>query len=237
MHENQLHGESCFITLTYDPENLPPGGSLVVKDFQDFMKRLRKFVKRPVRFFHCGEYGENLERPHYHALIFGYSFPDKTPHKKTSGGQLYRSTDLERLWPQGFSTIGPVTFETAAYVARYCVKKINGKGAAEHYGVKLPEYVTMSRRPGIAAGWVDKYSSDVYPSDQVITRGHPAKPPRAYDRHLEKSQPHAHKALKRERLLASLEPVRQVDSTSARLAVRETVQTARANLYKRNLSQ
>ncbi|WP_445236462.1 rolling circle replication-associated protein [Escherichia sp. E4385] len=73
-------------------------------------------------FFGCGEYGSKLERPHYHAIIFGYDFPDKTLHK-AGRFNLYRSSLLERCWTFGWSVVAAFSFESAAYVARYCVKK------------------------------------------------------------------------------------------------------------------
>ena len=42
VHEAQVHDENCFITLTYNNENLPKDGSLNKRDFQLFMKRLIK---------------------------------------------------------------------------------------------------------------------------------------------------------------------------------------------------
>ena len=120
VHEASLHEQNCFITLTFNDENLLDNSGLKVSDFQNFMKRLRqKIAPRTVRFFHCGEYGEKFSRPHHHACLFGYDFPDKVLFRKTSSGNLYTSELLSSLWPFGFSTIAAVTFETAAYVARY----------------------------------------------------------------------------------------------------------------------
>ena len=87
-HESSLHIYNCFITLTYDPEHLPDDGSLDIKHFQKFMKRLRdKLHPLRIRFFHCGEYGDKTRRPHYHALIFGYSFPDRKILKKSKSDE------------------------------------------------------------------------------------------------------------------------------------------------------
>lgn len=237
LHERQLHDASCFITLTYDDKYLPSGGTLVKGHFQSFMKRLRKHVSPvPLRFFHCGEYGENLSRPHYHAILYGFDFPDKTRWSGSEGNMLYRSPSLDRIWGMGFCSIGPVTFESASYVAAYCVKKITGDQAKAHYGLRLPEYVTMSRRPGIAADWFKKYASDVYPSDSVVARGHPSKPPRYYDKAHSKSDPKSFELLKRERLLSAITPEAQADATVVRLRDRETVTSAKFNLRKRNLN-
>ena len=209
VHEAQLHKENCFITLTYSPEFLPEDGTLVKKHFQDFMKRLRKrFCKysdepllppgtpfrhdlgnrclNPIRFFACGEYGKKLSRPHYHAILFGFDFPDKELFCVRNGERLYISKALQELWPYGISSIGSVSFESCAYVARYCTKKITGKKAKEHYGDRLPEFTLMSRRPGIAAQWIEEFSDDVYPHDFVVTsKGKKVRTPRYYDKRME----------------------------------------------------
>jgi len=232
VHEASLHSDNCYITLTYNPESLPDGGSLVLEHYQLFMKRLRQWHRRSlrkqkikwnkkyaIRFFHCGEYGEKFRRPHYHACLFNFDFPDKIEWKKINGHQYYTSPLLEQLWPHGFSTISDVTFDSAAYVARYITKKITGDAAADHYqtvNIKTgeihelkPEYTTMSRRPGIAADWLKKYSSDVYPADSVVVRGREMKPPKFYDRLFELDDPVLFDEIKRRRELAAkqLEPL------------------------------
>lgn len=231
MHEAQLHSQNCFITLTYSDEYLPSNASLRMSDFQKFMKRLRKRFGAGIRFYHCGEYGEKLGRPHYHACIFGFDFPDKEILRKNNGYPLYTSKILESLWQFGFSSIGTLTFESAAYVARYILKKVNGELASSHYetidmetGVvdyKTPEYTTMSRRPGIAAGWFDKYYTDVYPRDNVIYRGREYKPPRFYDFKFEQIHSEAYEKIKLNRLRESKKLA--WNNTDVRLAVREFI--------------
>lgn len=183
VHEAAQYGQNnCFITLTYNDENLPEDGGLRMEDFQKFMKRLRKEYGEGIRFFHCGEYGDKMARPHYHACLFNFKFPDLTLWLVRKGTKHYRSASLEKLWPYGHSLVGEVTFESAAYVARYITKKVMGKKAEEFYKGKAPEYITMSRRPGIGKNWIDKNMKDVYPLDAVVIReGFKAKPPRYYD--------------------------------------------------------
>lgn len=183
MHENKMHDVSAFITLTYDDDHLPEGGSLVKRDFQLFMKRLRKARDEKVRFYACGEYGEKSGRPHYHALIFGTGFPDMRLRRKSRSGEMeyFDSGELRSLWPAGNNIIGAVTFESAAYVARYIMKKITGDLAEEHYQGREPEFTLMSRRPGIGADWLAKYGKEVYRDDSVIVRGVECLPPRFYD--------------------------------------------------------
>lgn len=193
MHEASMYEKNCFITLTYDQKNLPSSGSLVLEHFQLFMKRLRKKYgsskTNPIRFYHCGEYGEALARPHYHALLFNHDFEDRVYFSKRSEHAVYTSDQLSGLWTKGFSVIGDLSFESAAYVARYAMKKITGERSEEHYGGRKPEYSTMSRRPGIGAPWFGVYSGDVYPRDGVVVRGRVGRPPRFYDTLLGKKDP------------------------------------------------
>lgn len=223
MHEASLHDENSFITLTYSPEQLPEGETLVLSDMQKFIKRLRKsYSDKKIRYFACGEYGDNFKRPHYHVLLFGFRFDDEEVLCKGSY-ELRRSDELERLWPFGFCSIGDVTFESAAYVARYCLKKITGEKADEHYQGRQPEFTTMSRRPGIGRDWLQKFESDVYPSDEVVVRGkHVCRPPRYYDQVLEKEEPAAYREIK-----AARQRKQKLGDGSARLNVIERCVEAR----------
>lgn len=229
MHEAQMHEASSFVTLTYDDEHLPKDKSLHLEHWTNFAKRLRKQVG-PFRFLHCGEYGDKLHRPHYHACIFGLDFiEDREQYKKA----LFLSPLLNKTWGMGFAVIGSLTFESAAYVSRYVVKKITGKAAEDHYQGRKPEYATMSRRPGLGQTWFNKYHSEVYPSDEVIVRGKKCKPPRYYDKLLEKQNPELLKLIKDQRKKAAIE--HEADQTWERLKVREEVQEAKIRDKKREL--
>lgn len=249
MHESEMHEDSCFITLTYRDEDLPPDGSISVSVAQLFMKRLRaRIAPVKVRFFLVGEYGEVTGRAHYHLLLFGYDFPDKVVLSETPTQTLYRSDILADIWGFGNCSIGQVTFDSACYVAKYACKKIIGKMAAAHYRGRLPEFCTMSRRPGIGSGWIKKFSSDVFPSDEVIVKGFPARPPRFYDKFLEVQNPDLFSAVKVQReaaveaLVAELEVVspgwtdlKDHVRNLRRIEVREIVATAKAALKSRTL--
>lgn len=182
VNEASLYNDNCFITLTYNDDNLPADLSLDKTHFQKFMKRLRKKYGNNIRYLHCGEYGTLNARPHYHACIFNFDFPDKKLWSVRSGVSLYRSDSLEQLWPYGFATVGEVTFESAAYVARYVLKKVTGDAAEDHYNGRQPEYITMSRRPGIGREWLTKYVDDVYNNDKLVIRNDLiCRPPKYYD--------------------------------------------------------
>ena len=245
MHEAQLHDENCFVTLTYSDEHLPRDMSLKYDHFQRFMKRLRKhFAPRKFRFYMCGEYGEQFGRPHYHACFFGLDFPDKL---LVRGGnrenELYTSEVLERIWGYGSAKIGAVTFESAAYVARYVMKKVTGDEAEAHYRFvdletgevfqRTPEFCQMSRHGGIGKFWFDKFACDVYPHDYVVARGVKSKPPRFYDKLYKRVNADGFADVQERREVGALRY--KADNTPRRLSDRETVAKARLKQYRRVL--
>jgi len=257
IHESSLFKNNCFITLTFNPDTINSRGTLVKADFQKFMKRLRKRFKGneavdkdngrviwkdlvpaydhpihyPIRYFHCGEYGSKHSRPHHHACLFNFDFPDKVLLESRGTNHYYRSAELEKLWPFGYSMVGHVTVDSAAYVARYILKKMNGKLADDYYkrydlqtGEEYqlqPEYTTMSRRPGIAAVWFKDNPSSVYPKDFVTSGGKSFKVPRFYDNLYEITDPEGFAQIKNKRKLDSM--LNSDDNTPARLRVREKV--------------
>lgn len=221
-----MHENNSFITLTYRVTEQPAFGSLDLDHWQKFMKRFRrraeqKYGIKRIRFFACGEYGENLDHslngklghPHYHACIFGFDFPDKQLWQVRDSVKLYRSKFLEELWPYGYSSIGDVTFESAAYTARYVLKKHLGKDAdfydltnpytGEFERLK-PEFTVMSRRPGIGKPWYDKFKDDLR-KDFITSRGTKMLPPKFYDKQLEKEDPHRYEQVKEKRKLDAAE--------------------------------
>ena len=246
MHEAQMHTQNCFITLTYNDDHLPSDRSLHYRDFQLFIKRLRKrYPGRKIRYYMAGEYGENFGRPHFHACLFGIDFDDKKLWKRTSANSmLYTSSDLEILWPFGYSSVGDVTFESAAYVARYIMKKVTGKNAKEHYTeidpesgeitTRKPEFTKMSLKPGIGYEWYKQYTSDVYPHDYVVIRGKKVKPPKYYDKKYKIEQPFEFDELLYIREKSA--KLHYEDNTPERLLVKEQVAKAKLQKLKRNLT-
>lgn len=216
-----------------------------------------------MRFFMCGEYGDLNRRPHFHACIFGYRFPDRKYWSKGKSGSLnYRSAQLERLWPFGQCLVGDVNYKSASYIASYIVKKVNGDMAEQHYryvdpvtGVITqlnPEFCRMSLKPGIGAGWYEKYASQLDAFDHVVVNGRPSKPPRYYDKlrrrglTVEKlpddfvgpprgwrsgvSSLHEAKAQREHKVVKS--SAFKENNTPERDAVRETVTIARRSFHK-----
>lgn len=243
MHEASLHSQNCFVTLTYADEHMPEHGSLVYRDFQLFMKRVRKKMGK-VRFFMCGEYGEKFLRPHFHACLFGARFDDGVFFSRSgSGSDIYISLLLSSLWSKGHASFGELTFESAAYVARYTLKKSTNvdcdgrsvcvdKETGEVYDL-VPEMCRMSLRPGIGAGWIKKWYDDVYPADYVIVDGSKMKPPKYYDRYMRQLDPVGGDFLEFDREQAA--QASAGDNTCERLEVREKVANARLAFKKRSL--
>jgi len=233
-----MHELNCFVTLTY----AVTGFSLVYRDFQLFMKRLRRSAGG-VRFYMSGEYGERRSRPHFHACLFGFDFADKVYHAKSPAGfKLYTSALLSRLWPHGFSTVGAVTFESAAYVARYIMDKQLGDGRRTmdivdpdtgEVFVREKEFSRCSLKPGIGRPWLDKFYSDVYPSGKCVVNGREVKAPRYYDRVARARGLGAYMELSSKRAVEAVPAMR--DSSDSRLEQKEIVLAARLGQLKRSL--
>lgn len=246
-------------------------GTLCKKDAQAFIKALRKKIDPvKVRFFLCGEYGDKLSRPHYHVMLFGYAFPDRVPlsslDSKLLGGRgrahgkypTYYSAELESVWKRGICTVQDVSFDSAAYVASYTCKKVNTKksyvdgsgrywpSAKEFYDGREPEFANMSRRRGIGYSWIEHYNPEVYPSDEIITKGRPCKPPRFYDEFIKELRPEVFREVEaeREKQGERLEEANRCGKrmvsravNSVRLRAKEDVCKKRSSMKIRNLEE
>ncbi len=179
--EMKEHDSSYFVTITYDDEHLPLRSwvdtetgecgnvsTLLKRDFQLFMKRLRKAYSlkysNPLRYFAAGEYGNTTLRPHYHAIIFGLILDDLQFYKTYNGFNYYNSAFLDSCWQnRGFIVVAKACWETCAYTARYIMKKQKGNSASvyEYYNLE-PEFSLMSRKPGIGRSYFDKNADNIY---------------------------------------------------------------------------
>lgn len=216
-------GTTWFLTLTYKDEYLKThtvvdtetgekfeGVSLCKKDFQDFMKRLRKaYPQMKIKYYMCGEYGKQTYRPHYHAIIYGLPLEQEQFKKvgmceamKTPRFKLDKLTDI---WGLGLVDIGRVTWESCSYVARYTLKKAQ-KGTDDNWYKaqgKIPEYVAMSN--GISKEFFLENKDRIYTTDSVPIPNKKTlglvKPPRSYDRMLKELDPELYDNIKRKREL------------------------------------
>ena len=261
LHEKKLWEHNQFVTLTYNDESMPPGGSVCLRDVQLFMKRLRKLKKsnknNPIRFFLGAEYGEENRRPHYHALLFNCSFGDKKLFGRNGRGEaVYTSEELSSVWsidglPMGFCTIGEVTFESAVYCAKYALKKLNvtdesspeaRQAFEDRYVVydidgvvhqRATEFAVMSRRPGIGMGYYEKYGAEVRAHDNVIVNGRPVRPPRYYDSKSDVVDPVGFAETKARRKREGV--LAKPDNTPDRLAVKEKLAEIAASKKEKKL--
>lgn len=235
MCECQKSEHNYFVTLTYDEINLPIAesanyndtefqndgtwrGTLYPKDVEVFINSLRKKLERNnhngLKYFYCGEYCPTSERPHYHMILMNcpldikqfYSFKVDNKTQKLH----WKSKELEKLWNKGFIDIGEVEWSSAAYVARYCMKKLtNETDKTIYYSQgKLPEFVRMSRRPGIGAEYFNRNVKEIYKTDNILMKnfhGNTAtyKPPKAWDRKFEKEFPEEWEKIKLSRQKAA----------------------------------
>lgn len=254
VHESKFYDANCFLTLTVSDEcinEIFPGGSLNHRPFQLFMKRLRKKyqgvtevihpktkkVVRPIRCVMCGEYGEQLKRPHYHVLLFNFDFPDKKLFRKVGDTRLYISKELEKLWPYGFSTIGDITFDSAAYVAKYVTKKITGDMADEHYlnvetgEILKPEYIKFPQGFGLGRLFYEEYKEQIYSHDFVRTgdKDFKMKPPKYYDKIYDIDYHEELEKLKKERL----HQAQKVRLTDEQKEVKERIILDRLEFYSK----
>lgn len=254
MLELQYHDSAYFLTLTYDDYHVPrsyysdpstgeamPSLTLCKRDWQLFMKRLRKaFPNDKLRFYMCGEYGDQTQRPHYHAIVFGLHLNDLVPFSRSvQGYQYYTSESVQRCWsargvirsldgsedcvtplaPIGYVVVGEVTWETCAYTARYIMKKLNGPEAQFYSDFNLEKpFVLMSRKPGIARQYYDDHP-DIYEYDYINLStdkgGRKVRPPRYYDKLFDLEQPEKLAEIKliRRRQAEALEAARLAATT------------------------
>ena len=242
MHETTLHDHNLFLTLTYDEKHLPAHGSLNPEDLTKLLKRLRHH-QGPLRYYGVGEYGTELLRPHLHIITFGLALPDLTPAAQSKAGEvLYTSQTLTDIWGKGIAQIGTVTPKSAAYVARYSLKKITGDRKEEAYRrvnpetgetwTVAPEFARMSRRPGIGMGWYQQFKNDCFPSDYLIRDGRRIRVPRLYALKLPE---HELTALKLQRRQHATSEQAKADNTERRLMTKHESAGLRADHLKREL--
>lgn len=234
-----------------------------------FLKRLRKKYGSGIRYLYCGEYGETCffcnksekfcscgnyypwrGRPHYHMCLFNHDFSDKRFFKSINGSNHYNSDELDALWTDpdtgiymGHATISDLTADSAAYTARYAMKKITGDKSLEEDPVTglrhyqrlspdgeivdiLPEFIKMSsgckklNTGGIGKGWLDKYSKEVLDNDSVLFKELRIKPPKYYDKKMALLSPEIFEENKDIRIDKAKN---SLDNTPERLEVRKYI--------------
>lgn len=252
------------------------GGTLHKPDMQKLFRRIRKtsvhaetdqlqqqplsIKGNPLRYYYCGEYGEKYKRPHYHACLFGIDFADKKLLKHTDQEyRLYESELLKTLWPHGQHIITELTWQNAAYTARYSLAKVNGQLQEQYQTYKTKnntvikkhyeqidyntgeiitlqqEYNDMSRKPGIGHNWLQKWEQDVYHTDTsyVRIRGNKTQPPRYYDKLHKRNNPEHYEHIQKERAKATRN--HWLNNTQERLNDEEIITTRKIITLKQHL--
>lgn len=237
-----------------------------MRDFRDEFRirktnpetgRLKTYFTKRLRYYQAGEYGEAtpendfIARPHYHAIIFNHDFDDREIFTEREGIVLDTSDTLDRIWGRGHCTVGNVSLESAAYVARYILKKVNGQQKDEGHYLRTdhttgelyeiePEYATMSRGGyakdqlgGIGRTWYENYKADCYPADSIHVQGSKQSIPKYYDYLHDLYSPDNHELIKHARKQKMRKHLK--DNTPERLAVRENVKLAQISTLKRTL--
>lgn len=235
MKEAEQWENNWFLTLTYDPENVPwqssinletgeyvQGMTLQPEHLTKFLKDLRRYWKYHynednIRFYACGEYGGKTQRPHYHVAVMNWNIPGGLlkEWKKSQNGMYYQCETVAKIWKKGFICLAKLEWESAAYVARYMLKKQKGKDADQYYKsmAQIPEFTRCSRNPGIAREWYEQNKDKIYKNDEMfIARkggAQKVKPPAYYDKLFDVEDHERMQEIKEERRKAANEASRR----------------------------
>lgn len=169
LDELKSHSSAVFVTLTYAQTD----GNLCYRDFQLFMKSLRKkYSDKTIRYIVCGEYGKKKNRPHFHAILFGIDFNADKRHffNDKHGCPIYLSETLQSLWKHGFCSLGDVSETTIRYVTKYLTKF-----DTRPHNVK--PFIHMSTRNGIGYNAI---KPEMLFTDKIYHNGSYMKIPRYY---------------------------------------------------------
>lgn len=239
MQEAQYYKDNYFFTLTYSPEALPVADftdtftgdifsmpTLVKNDMQKFNKDLRRFYDYHygfdgIRFFGSGEYSPVKQRPHYHYLFFNLPIYDLKYYGLSKSGQpLWFSPTMDKIWNKGLVFIGKVSYESCAYTAKYCLKKVTGKKKAQRdevlkrltdesgqilseFASKVDEFTLMSRKPGIGRQFYDDNKMKIYKNDEMFIAQDgmalKVRPVSYYDRLFDQDEPELFEEIKQRR--------------------------------------
>nr|QJB20695.1 MAG: replication initiator protein [Microvirus sp.] len=184
LKELRYHDKASFVTLTYDKAHLPPNSSLDRRHVKAWARELL-LAYPDARYLYCGEYGGKFGRPHYHAIVFGADFgykPSSSRSYSEHGISVAQpSNELASMWRRGFSSVGNVTADSIAYVASYCLKKINGPAAASHYGDRLPEFLQQSKR-AIGKRYAEDFKDELLRHANIPHDGYTVPVPRYFRR-------------------------------------------------------
>lgn len=252
VNEATTHKKNTFLTLTFNNKYVHNDGSVHKEFLSSWIKRFRYYYGDDIRFLCVGEYGGKSMRPHYHILFYNFDFDDKYVFQYHKGTNVcyYRSPFLEnKVWTDvcskeslGYSIIGEVNFQTSAYVARYCTKKIfpNRKTRLAYFKNKQPEFLNFSRQYGIGLEYfLEHHTEELGRGYSTLRNGDnfvKLSLPRYYLKIAEKyfpSEYYDYKARASQFLIENLLTVND-DKTTPRLQVREELQKLKVDKLTRS---
>lgn len=140
-------GFTWFVTLTYDDDHVPKTaqGDLTLAKKQTTQWVRDQVKEHGFRYYLVGEYGDQTQRPHYHAAIFS---PDYTWH----------IDELLSKWKRrGLTDAHLLQTGSAAYLAQYTTKRLTAADDPRLEPGQEPEFRTSSRVPAIgltAIPWI-----------------------------------------------------------------------------------
>lgn len=176
-HELDYWNDSVFLTLTYDDKSVPENMSLKKKDLQDFFKRLRMSVNgRTIKYFACGEYGGETERPHYHSIIYGVGLQEDD---KKAVMDSWKKCDWknDKIYTRSFGIVEP---DSIRYVCQYIDKKFTGELAEKEYKDRDREPVFKICSQGLGKNFCIDNKDQLIENKGFTVRGVPHSFPRYY---------------------------------------------------------
>lgn len=239
--EYKLHGE-IVESKTIELENDGTWGySLAPEHMKTFLNSLRKYFERKghkgVKYFYCGEYGEQTHRPHYHIILLNCPLDIEQfydTHIDDNYKAHWKSREIERFWKKGMMDLAECEWSCVAYVARYCTKKLDMSGDKRVYLNKglLPEYVRMSK--GIGFDYYRQHKEEIYKNDEMImktVKGNTGsfKPPKAFDRKFKETDPKGFELIRKSRAKAG-ERARELEKTLSDYTDLEMLRLKASNL-------
>ena len=215
----------------------------------------REFGINGIKFFGCGEYGDerNTERPHFHIIFFGLHIPPEEVkvHSIRNGEILYECPKLASFWvndrkhqvePNGFVSVAECNYQTCRYVAGYVQKKRNkfllanvNYNKLQYYASKgqTPEKTFVSTHPGIGKAYFNEHAQEFFIDDYILIKGAKkkivaARIPKTFDRWIEGEAPGAMAIRKEQRKNAALK-AQDVKMSMTSLSIKEQLKIEEAN--------
>jgi hypothetical protein len=126
--ESKFAKKTYAVTLTYGGDQGVNAVTLIYKDIQDFLKRLRKKYK--CRYIVTGEYGSAKGRSHWHIILFFQdNWPEVTSNKRVDW----------KYWKHGFAYFQEPDWKGFEYCLKYVLKDQTSRQSDSH--------LAMSKKP------------------------------------------------------------------------------------------